>query len=197
MGNIGRNGGALCVAFLMTWVCSGAATRDAGAADNTPEAAPFRVRLPAGEAARGLRSALAGADRLLGEPRCEEVLTDFRDASQRPLKEVLDRSGVSARGYLRWIVFADGRDLEACRRAALAVTTPGSRVVFICPTAFAEVASGMPELAQAALIHEMLHTLGLGENPPRSRDITARVRARCGSGAKTRLTESAASSPRP
>jgi hypothetical protein len=45
-------------------------------------------------------------------------------------------------------------------------------------------ASGHPEEAEAALIHEMLHTLGLGENPPRSRDITARVRARCGSRPK-------------
>ncbi len=57
----------------------------------------------------------------------------------------------------------------------------GSRVVFICPTAFVE---GSPEETEAALIHEMLQTLGLGENPSRSRDITARVRARCGSRAK-------------
>jgi len=53
--------------------------------------------------------------------------------------------------------------------------------VFICPTAFVE---GSPEETEAALIHEMLQTLGLGENPSRSRDITARVRARCGSRAK-------------
>jgi hypothetical protein len=33
--------------------------------------------------------------------------------------------------------------------------------------------------AEALLIHEMLHSLGLGENPPTSHQITARVRARC------------------
>jgi hypothetical protein len=112
------------------------------------------------------------------------VLTDFRDASARTLRQVLDGSDVSARGYLRWIVFSDGRGLKACSRATLAVTEPGSWVVFICPTAFVEAVTGRPEEAEAALIHEMLHTLGLGENPPRSREITARVRARCGSRAK-------------
>jgi hypothetical protein len=34
--------------------------------------------------------------------------------------------------------------------------------------------------AEALVIHEMLHSLGLGENPPPSDEITARVRARCG-----------------
>jgi hypothetical protein len=87
---------------------------------------------------------------------------------------------VSARGYLRWIVFSDGRGLTACSNGAtLAATEPGSRVVFICPTAFVETEVGNPEDAEATLIHEMLHSLGLGENPPRSRDITERVRVRC------------------
>jgi len=30
------------------------------------------------------------------------------------------------------------------------------------------------------MIHEALHTLGLGENPPTSAEITERVLARCG-----------------
>jgi hypothetical protein len=123
---------------------------------------------------------LAGADRLLAEPACQEVLTDFRDASARTLKEVLNDSEVSARGYLRWIVFADGRGLKACSsKGTLAATSPGSRVVFICPTAFVEAVGGNPEHAEATLIHEMLHALGLGENPPRSKEITDRVLSRC------------------
>ena len=36
-----------------------------------------------------------------------------------------------------------------------------------------------PVRAQAIVIHEVLHTLGLGENPPSSTEITARVLARC------------------
>jgi hypothetical protein len=75
------------------------------------------------EAAQALRRALLGADRRLAEPACLEVLTDFSDASARTLKEVLDASGVSAPTYLRWIVFADGRDPDACRSK----DTPGGR----------------------------------------------------------------------
>jgi len=170
VGNIGRKrGGLWSVAFLMTWVCSAAA-----------ETSPFRVAVPYNDVAQAVRRALAGADRLLAEPACQEVLTDFRDASGRTLKEVLDGSEVSARGYLRWILYSDGRSLKPCNsKHTLAVTEPGSRVVFICPTAFFEAMSGSPEDVEATLIHEMLHSLGLGENPPRSRDITERVRLRC------------------
>ena len=184
MGNIGRKrGGLWSVAFLMAWVCSAAAARDVGAADDTIEGAPFRVAVPYNDVAQAVRRALAGADRLLAEPACQEVLTDFRDASGRTLKEVLDGSEVSARGYLRWILYSDGRGLNACSsKATLAATEPGSRVVFICPTAFVEAMSGSPEDVEATLIHEMLHSLGLGENPPRSRDITERVRVRCDPG---------------
>ena len=183
MGSIGRKrGGLWSVAFLMTSVCWAAASRDAGAADNAPEAAPFRVRVPHNDVAQAVKRALAGADRLLAEPACQEVLTDFHDASARTLKAVLDDSEVSARGYLRWIVFSDGRGLKACSsKATLAVTEPGSRVVFICPTAFVEAVGGTPEHAEATLIHEMLHSLGLGENPPRSSEITERVLSRCAS----------------
>ena len=35
-------------------------------------------------------------------------------------------------------------------------------------------------LTATFLIHETLHTLGLGENPPSSEEITLRVESRCG-----------------
>jgi len=35
------------------------------------------------------------------------------------------------------------------------------------------------ELAELIVIHEFLHSLGLGENPQTSVEITARVKARC------------------
>src|SRR4029079_8754302 len=150
----------------MSWVCPVAASPDAEAADDTLEAAPFRVRVPNNEVAQAVTRALSGAARLPAQPACQEVLTDFRDASARTLKEVLDTNEVSARGYLRWVVFSDGRGLKACsNKASLAVTEPGSRVIFVCPTAFVEAAWGNPEEAEATLIHEMLHSLGVGENP--------------------------------
>jgi hypothetical protein len=37
-----------------------------------------------------------------------------------------------------------------------------------------------PSLAAALIIHEELHSLGLGEDPPTSKEITAKVIERCG-----------------
>jgi hypothetical protein len=54
--------------------------------------------------------------------------------------------------------------------------------VFVCRT-FAEVQLRQPGVAESMVIHEILHTLGLGENPmpgqPTSIEITQRVEARC------------------
>ena len=36
-----------------------------------------------------------------------------------------------------------------------------------------------PTYVEALVIHEMMHTLGLGENPPSSLEINARVLKRC------------------
>ena len=49
--------------------------------------------------------------------------------------------------------------------------------MFVCGTSFRRLSQG--ERANA-LIHEMLHTLGLRENPPGSAEITRRVAERCG-----------------
>jgi len=42
------------------------------------------------------------------------------------------------------------------------------------------VAEPKPFYAEAVIIHETLHSLGLGENPPTSDEITWRVFSRCG-----------------
>jgi hypothetical protein len=176
-----KQGGLSSAALLLICACFllGGKTAVADTPD-TAEAAPFRVRLQDLEAAQALRSALQGADERLSQPACRNVLTDFLDSTGSSLRTRIDSQGVSERAYLRWIVFAEDRHRGSCRsNGALAVTEPGSRVVFICPVAFARAAASNPELAEATVIHEMLHTLGLGENPPSSTEITARVLARC------------------
>ena len=63
-----------------------------------------------------------------------------------------------------------------------AFTSPGSQVVRFCGDRFTRAISrrGIGFLA-TAVIHEELHSLGLGENPPSSTEITRRVEFRCGS----------------
>jgi len=66
-----------------------------------------------------------------------------------------------------------------CRSGKSAlVSVVGMRPVFVCPS-FPRQAERDPWAAENWIIHEMLHTLGLGENPPSSREITQRVTELC------------------
>ena len=57
--------------------------------------------------------------------------------------------------------------------------TVGSRLVFVCGRDFARAWKKAPREIAATVIHEMLHSLGLGENPPTPREITYRVEKAC------------------
>jgi hypothetical protein len=124
---------------------------------------------------------------LLDDPECGKVLTDFRDGGGRTLESNLQPLGVSASRYLLQLAFIDGSPLPACRNAAVMMAvTPGVDRVFVCPAGGGRVTSRLSQveftsgsLAEAMVIHEMLLTLGLGENPPSTFEITDRVRARC------------------
>ena len=87
--------------------------------------------------------------------------------------------GMDGPAYLRVVVFLDGDGRRACDRdGVFAVASPGNRIVHVCPR-FRERENRDPRFAQAVVIHEALHTLGLGENPPTSDEITARVLQAC------------------
>jgi len=149
-------------------------------ADGFDDLAQFRVRLGDDETARAARLALAGASALLAEEKCRALFQEFSDAGGRPLAERLTALGETPSGYLRLILWTDGSSLRVCREhGASAATSPGSRVVHVCPREFRELQRRDPVRAQLSILHETLHTLGLGENPPTPAAITAAVRARC------------------
>jgi hypothetical protein len=129
---------------------------------------------------KAVLASLDSAMRWLEDGRCQTLLSEFRDERGRPLAERLGQLGMSCENYFRVILFRDG-SFPNCGSAAkiLAFTAPGSRVVFICARYFERTWRDRPELATAVVIHEALHTLGLGENPPSSRSITERVLAVC------------------
>jgi hypothetical protein len=127
-----------------------------------------------------LHWAVLGAHRRLQQPACRGLFAEYSDASGRTLQENLDAMRESGATYPALILFADGTGRPRCRqREVFAFTTPGSRVVHICGRQLEDLAERSPVRAQAIVIHELLHTLGLGENPPSSAEITARVLARC------------------
>jgi hypothetical protein len=64
-----------------------------------------------------------------------------------------------------------------------AFTTPGSRSVYVCSSPFMTLGRRAGLISPATVvIHEMLHSLGLGEGGPfpSSIEITLRVQTRCG-----------------
>jgi hypothetical protein len=114
----------------------------------------------------------------LGRPECQAVLADFESVNGGRLDLVLRASSRTAQEQLDLLVLESGLGRPLCdRRVSMASTQVGSTVVSVCLRPF----TLLPEAEQeAVLIHEMLHSLGLGENPPESVAITAQVLKRCG-----------------
>jgi hypothetical protein len=166
---------AAVAAIVVAAVSAAAADPDAGASIRN------RIDCPATRAV--LYRAGEGARRRLLDPECQRVLEDFRDRAGRTLKERLYTLGESPSGYLaRRMWFVDGFGTRACQDPkVLAATAPGSAVVFVCAPQLRKKAFHNPAFVEAALIHEELHSLGLGEDPPSSEEITSQVRRRCGS----------------
>jgi hypothetical protein len=114
-----------------------------------------------------MQKAVDGATRRMRSLDCQQVFADFS----------LD---VPAPDRFAAVRFVDDSGASECvRRSTLAFTAPGARVVHVCGVQFKSRFLLDPTKAEMIVIHELLHVLGLGENPPTSGAITARVTARC------------------
>ncbi len=88
---------------------------------------------------------------------------------------------MGANEFLSTLFFVDGRATPLCASGkAAAGANPGSIFIGVCKETFARVDAADPGLAANVVIHEMLHALGLGENPPSSEEISRQVGKRCG-----------------
>jgi len=114
------------------------------------------------------------------KPGCAAVVADFAVLSGTPLDQNLAALAPTAADYLGLVLFVDGSGEPQCVRGGIvAWTEPGSRVVRICGAQFTDRWRSDRGFAEVAIIHEVLHTLGLEENPPSSTEITAGVSRRC------------------
>jgi len=163
------------VAFGMPWILSSVLTVGLTA---TPSDPPARVQMAQGPEQRWALTAVEGAARRLSDPRCQQVLSDFTDPTGLTLFEGLALRRLSPLDHVRDVWFLKGDTQPLCnKRTTSAFTVAGGRLVFMCPRLFRRQVSKYDELL---LIHEILHTLGLGENPPSSDAITKQVAVRCG-----------------
>jgi hypothetical protein len=141
-----------------------------------------------------LSQAIQEAARRLRNPDCRRVLSDFTDASGQRLETNLLKFSVDSGDYVfDHLWFVDGSHKWQCTGTVAAFTQPGSRVIFVCGALF-EWGNRLVRGAELMIIHEILHSLGLGENPPSSDEISKQVMKRCGPES-TQLLDDARRSP--
>jgi len=129
-------------------------------------------RFAVAQAIRGARKRLEGA-------KCRGLLDEFTDGAGQTLSAVLEARGTDVAEHLDLVFFYDASP-QACRETVLAgVSTVGSRVVHVCGQRFVRAWTDNGRHAEAVIIHETLHSLGLGENPPTSQYITSRILSAC------------------
>lgn len=118
----------------------------------------------------------------LAVPGCAMLLDDFADArSGQPLSRTLSYSGRGPADLFASLRFVDADHMVQCReRKTWAWLPVGGDVVFVCRSRFLSLVRKDEWLAGNVLVHEALHSLGLGEDPPSSEEITAAVVRRCG-----------------
>jgi hypothetical protein len=149
--------------------------------DTAPVFEALHIDSPYPMARRQLQRAIAGAAKRLSRCPCQTIFRDFRDDSGRPLDSKLDALHQSGAEYLYSLRFVDSRDSSACRadRRIAAFTERGSHVIHICGARFESELMHDPVTSEVVIIHELLHALGLGENPPTESEITHQIFARC------------------
>jgi hypothetical protein len=138
-----------------------------------------RVHVPDPVASRIIRTALSRASTLLGHEACASIATSFTDQAGRPLSQRLQELGLGFQKYLTFVLFVDDTRSTRCSTGVIAHAVPGSRVVRVCTEELKRTWQQDPSWTVATIVHEILHTLGLGENPPAPSVITNRILRQC------------------
>jgi hypothetical protein len=128
-----------------------------------------------------VQQALERAIQRVQQPGCRQLFSDFSDPAGVPLSARLHDAGVTPEDYLmQWMVFLDGSTAPQCRlRDTAAFTERRGRIVYVCASRVVGPSLSSSGSGEIILIHEMLHSLGLSENPPTPDEITTQVIARC------------------
>lgn len=141
------------------------------------------LQFPGGIAQFYVGLAINGASRRIDDRQCQAVFADYKDGDGSTLWAKLDAAQKTPAQFLEQLWFVDASDGVACQSDTMmaAFTTPGSRVIYVCGSRFADRAYSLQGLnGEMIIIHELLHSLGLRENPPTSAQITSHVTTRCG-----------------
>ena len=165
--------------LLCSIVLAGALNRPVAASEGNSAFTDFDARV-------AVQRAVYGASLRLADPECRSLMTEFEDQKGLPLEAKLNELGMTPTEYLADLRFADGTESPLCRYGTnLAFTIPNTRTIQVCTPAFKQWSRADKRVVEVVVIHELLHTLGLGENPPTTDAITDRVWERCASVPRT------------
>ena len=177
----------LSATLIATIMLAGFAAPRLGAADKPSSIAAVPGRLDHVMIANPLvrqrvERAIHGASQRLDGLECQKLFREFQDGAGQPLQARLDAIHLTGAEFLTWLRFTEGEALPLCMRTTqiAAFTQPGSRVIQVCGGVFARQSSADSQAGEVLIIHELLHALGLEENPPSSADISRRVLEHCG-----------------
>jgi hypothetical protein len=167
-----------CASWFVGNVATVRATQCPGTA---PTSEAFHIDSPYPMVRKQLQRAISGAARRLSQCGCQTIFRDFLDDARQPLDSRFDALHQSSAEYLYTLRFVDSRDTPYCvaHRDIAAYTARGSHVIHICGARFESAFLHDPATSEVVIIHELLHALGLGENPPSESEITHQVFARC------------------
>jgi hypothetical protein len=133
---------------------------------------------PPGSSAFGLEAARDLALERLGTGGCRAIFEELRDFTGRPAARRLAEGERSPSSHFARLQFLEGVD-GPCASSLAAWSVTGDPRVRLCGREFRAIASRDRREAAAILIHEALHTLGVGEDAARE-PLTSYVRRRCG-----------------
>jgi hypothetical protein len=167
----------ISVLLFAAILAAGTKPRRAGA---EPPLASFAARVvPRGPLAHSLGAARELAGERLGTEACRAIFEELPDFTGRPAARRLAAGERSPSSHFARLQFVESRDGLCAQGLVAAWSSPGNPRVRVCPRAFAAVAAQDRGEAAAILIHEALHTLGIGEDAA-NQPLTAYVRSRCG-----------------
>lgn len=134
---------------------------------------PANISIRNGVLHDAVADALNAALQKMENLQCQSVFQKWKNAPSEaypgPYQTTAwdNLNGQSISSWVSGLSFFNGSTWSTCSNSVkMAFTTmPGSHVVMVCPQ-FSSYESGTPGQAADTIIHEILHTLGLGENPP-------------------------------
>ncbi|HQQ77001.1 MAG TPA: hypothetical protein PLB01_06570 [Thermoanaerobaculia bacterium] len=165
---------ALAIAVLLV-----SGTKGSSAGPEPPRPSFAARAVPKGALAQAVTPASSLAAERLGTSACRGIFEELPDFTGRPVARRLEAGERSPSSHFARLTFL-GSTEGPCRYSGTAAwSVAGDTRVRVCARTFGAVAAHDRREAAAVLIHEALHTLGVGEDAAKE-PLTAFVRRRCG-----------------